>query len=345
MSFVKISDTEVIIKKGTELFHATGEKYDKRNITTGGYDNVFWTTDSSAIAQTYIPMSPSSYYLDTKTIAFPSKNPEFQKIQKMFGINYDYSKVKYVNGQISSYEPASIFKKYVDYNNKLYYKYVSYVKLSDKYKAYSEKHMYGDNIDKLSKDFFKKWNDVEENKIKYGKEYSKGLNNELIYKYVNNKLEKMGYKPTDNSYDFNYQWELNFNNGNLENGNYRTKGRLLIVKPNRDLKMYDTTNGGKREADLTDLDYHKHNWFEMAEKNGYDGIVITDFAQSNDYGNINHISYGLFENTLKNVSVTEIDAQHNDLDKHFKNNDWNSPEYRKMNKIVNEEILKLLTLI
>lgn len=37
---------------------------------------------------------------------------------------------------------------------------------------------------------------------------------------------------------------------------------------------------------------------------GYDGIVINDFAQSEEYGNVGHVSYGLFAN--KDLHIKSI---------------------------------------
>ncbi len=105
-------------------------------------------------------------------------------------------------------------------------------------------------------------------------------------------------------------------------------GRLFIVVPKRDLKIYDTTWGGTRDGDLTDVDYHKHNWFETAREKGYDGIRITDFAQSEDQGNFGHLSIGLFRNTLKDVNIEEVTASHQLIGNAYEKKDWHSPEYK-----------------
>jgi hypothetical protein len=101
------------------------------------------------------------------------------------------------------------------------------------------------------------------------------------------------------------------------------------VTPKRDLKIYDATMGGKREPDLMDVDYHRHDWFQRAMSQGYDGIRITDYAQSIDQGNFGHLSIGLFQNTLKDVDIEEIDAQHHPLEKAYQAHDYRSPEYMK----------------
>lgn len=44
------------------LFHGTGESLDGQ-LRPGGYDGVFWTAESSAVAQTYIPAAAGSTYV------------------------------------------------------------------------------------------------------------------------------------------------------------------------------------------------------------------------------------------------------------------------------------------
>jgi len=335
-----INNTEIIITKGTRLFHGTGERFDKRQLRTGGYDDIFWTTDSSAIAQTYIPTSPANLYVNTSHIAEPTTSNEIQNIQKLIGINYDTSKFKIDNNRVVSYQTPSIFKKIDDKKYKLINTLIAINKALKKYSAYADKYTYSKNK-VLNDDFFKKWGELEDTKNKIEHEYRSYLSDDLKFKYINKKLMNLGYKPeSTNSYD--YKWKLNFKDSELQPGDFKFQGRLLIVIPKRDLKIYDTTDNGRREGDLMDLDYHKHNWFDLAKKKGYDGIKINDFAQSNDYGNVSHYSYGLFENTLKDLDVKEIKGKHNDLDPHFKSGKWQSPEYEKMKDIIKEEFFKIL---
>lgn len=44
------------------------------------------------------------------------------------------------------------------------------------------------------------------------------------------------------------------------------EGRLFIITPKEDLKIYDLTMGGKSEGDLTDLEYNKLDLFRKVEK-------------------------------------------------------------------------------
>jgi hypothetical protein len=59
-----------------------------------------------------------------------------------------------------------------------------------------------------------------------------------------------------------------------------------------------------------DLHYHRHDWFEYAKNNGYDGIKICDFAQSALYGNVGHYSIGIFEHAIKDLTKIVEKAYH-----------------------------------
>jgi len=332
-----INDNEIIITQGTTLFHGTGERFDKRQTRPGGYDDIFWTTDSSAIAQTYIPRSPSTYHINTSHILEPTTNPSLINLQRKIGINYDTSTFETDGNVITSYKSPNIFKKFNDKKYKLLSKLMAIEKLLKKYAAYADKYTYRD-IDKVNKDFFKKWSKLEDLKEDILQKYRKYSSREPLFDFVNMKMKNLGYKPEEYSYTKDFNWNIPYSGDEPQSGDFVYTGRLFIVKPKRDLKLYDATNGGKREGDLMDLDYHKHEWFEMAKEKGYDGIKINDFAQSNDYGNVSHYSYGFFENTIKDLDIKEIKAKHNNLDPHFKSSNWNSPEYEKMKNIINEEI-------
>lgn len=296
-AFRNISPTELIIDKGTKLFHGTIENFDVRNIRPSGYDNVFWTVDNPAIAQTYIPKAGLTLHTSTKFIARPSKDDLTRKIQKALGIEYDYDDVKFKGNQAVSYPIPKLFQQLRKKSDEL-----------DK-KAnnlYTElriiKNKIADNkVIENEKELIQKYHTLKD---KYDKanEISKKYDSEkIINNYINEKLiNEWGYTPIGKEeYNKNYQWKLISDNNPLEKADYSAQGRLLILTPQRDLKIIDTTHGGTREGDLTDVDYHRHDWFEQAQERGYDGIKINDFAQSEDQGNFGHTSYGLFKDTLK----------------------------------------------
>ena len=331
-----ISDTNIIISTGTELYHGTIEEFDKEKAKVGGYDELFWTTTNPAIAQTYIPQS-GYLYTWSQTIAMPNEDPIDVNIQKMFGINYDYSKVKFDHHRASSYMEAPVFKQYGDqYWTLSHNAYQKYKALEDFKKMFNEKEKQNLETDQDLDEF-----EQLENEYNEAEQKLRGMNVEKFKnEYVNEKLKQMGYEPIkSDDYNKNYGWKLKVHNQQLQPADYKAEGRLFIVKPKRDLKIYDTTEGGSREADLTDLDYHKHTWFQQAKEKGYDGIKITDFAQSADQGNVEHTSIGLFQETLKDVAIDEIPAVHHELGQ-FYGTDWKTPEYKKYKGITEENITK-----
>lgn len=320
-SFIQKPPTLLIIEKGTELFHGTSVNFDKENIRGGGYDGVFWTTDTSSIAQTYISL-PSRIYPSSSSIANPSEEYLIQKLQKDFGINYDYNDVIFKDSKPYSHTQADIFKNYYD----------------GYYKSREEAYKLGQEIEKLKiekeidrEKHYNLINKIYELELKKDAKWKEVFNGDAEKRknqYVNIKLREMGYESVDRT-DYDNSWELKFNNGKIQPENYKTPGKLLIIKPKRDLKIYDATLGGTIEADLTDEDYHKIHWFREAEERGYDGIKIADHCQSVDSGNFGHNSIGLFKNTLKDLEIDEIPAVHHELEPHYRRRDWESPEYKK----------------
>ena len=315
---------DIIIKKGTELFHGTIEQFKKEKAGVGGYDNIFWTTDSPAIAQTYIPVA-SKYHIKSEHLAMPTNNKIIQDFQKSIGIDYDYTQVEFDGNRLISYKEAPIFRDYSNKVNELNYAVVrAYTKLNDMHKKFLE--MYKADQD-VPDDFLEEYKRVEDEYHRLETENKKYNLEKYKNDYVNQQLAKLGYTPINIGSNGNHSWELLYDNNKIQPANYRAKGRLLIVTPKRDLRIYDNTLGGSTEGDLTDPEYHKLDLFKIVEKQGYDGIKINDFAQSSDWGNVNHTSIGLFKKTLKDLNFEEIEAIHHDLSDVSK--DWKTPEYKK----------------
>jgi hypothetical protein len=158
-------------------------------------------------------------------------------------------------------------------------------------------------------------------------------------KYVNDTLKnKFGYEPTsthdyNNDYSWKLKWTFKDNEMVLLPANYRTKGTLYVIKPKRNLKIYNYAYG-RSEGDLTNVDYNKINIFQTVEENGYDGIQIFDFAQVESEGNFGHKSIGLFKDTIKDLDVKIIkNVEHpneEDFNEMWKNHDWRSKEYKNL---------------
>lgn len=291
----------LILPKNTLLFHGTIEEYDYKNIRPGGYDEIFWTCQQSGIAQLYIPVSGSALYTNLDALIDMRRYEDNKKILNQLGIIYtDYEK----DGNNYSYKEADIFNEYSELCEKIDAEVYELHKKLDEYKK-KERELYNNHHDVDMDEFFKQYLELEteyEEKMKYSREH-----NLSKYKkdYIKNKLAELGYDPDDRGI-----YKLKMNDGYIIPFNENTTGKLLIMHTLRDFKILDITFGETRESDLTDLDYHDIELFRYAENNGYDGIKITDFAQSETHGNVGHYSIGLFRKTLKDLDIETIDAVH-----------------------------------
>ena len=86
---------DLILSAGAKLFHGTCEDFPAEEIEGGGYDDVIWTAENSAIAQNYIPLSGGATYTNAATIMLPSKDTTIQAVQKLIGLEYDISDTKW----------------------------------------------------------------------------------------------------------------------------------------------------------------------------------------------------------------------------------------------------------
>lgn len=174
-----------------------------------------------------------------------------------------------------------------------------------------------------------------------------------LYAVVNKVLMSapFNYKPqNEDSYAGDHQWRLYYdNNQNIASADYFMKGRLFILVPKRDLKLYDMTHGGSEGADLNDRDYYKHDLFREMEAKGYDGVKINDHAQTEEFGNFGHFSYGLFQGAIKDLKKEVLkDVQHPmNLQAMYKGgrSNWHSQEYNKyrgLSEIVRQMIREAL---
>lgn len=266
-ALIQEEDLVLIVQAGTKLYHGSGEDFDPKDLGVGGYDNILWTTTNSVIARSYIPVSGMSIMLSTDHIRQPNESKDIQQLQRMLGIEYDYSKVKWEHNRAVSYYPAPLFEK-----------------MFPREEYQSEEIGYG------------------------GKPFiytDSGKRNADINEYINSRLKEMGYDPMNRaSYGNDYSWRIKVDRGKVLRGDEMSQGRLFIIQPKEDLRILDTTMGGKIEPDLSNVDYHRHDWFQQAEQEGYDGIRINDFAQVHGHGNVGHTSIGFFKETLSKLKWT-----------------------------------------
>lgn len=309
------SKAEIILKKGSVLFHGTGEAFNFNKLKVGSYDKVLWTADSPLIAQTYIPMGTSKTHVSTQELTKPSNDDIIIKLQKIAGID-DYSDVEYRYNRPTSWRYGKVKSEIIDKFDNTERKY----ELIKKEKEVEAKFRDEDN----PKEKEKLYKELTKIKKELTDLYNDNRVESEFLKHINKKLIDYGLVPIEKN-EHNYRYEIQTSFNKILKSGESHKGKLIIITLKKDFKFYDNTMGGSIGGDLTDLEYHKVGMFREVEKRGYDGIIINDFAQSEDMGNYGHKSYGIFSNSLSDVSIEYIDAQHRLISD---NPDGLTPEYK-----------------
>lgn len=86
---------------------------------------------------------------------------------------------------------------------------------------------------------------------------------------------------------------------------------LLYVTLAEGLKFKDLRRS--HEGDLMDREDHSYKQFAEADVEGRDGVLINDFAQTDRFGNIGHLSYGILPNRLAGLEWVVIPASRYEL--------------------------------
>lgn len=121
--------------------------------------------------------------------------------------------------------------------------------------------------------------------------------------FVNARLTALGYKPlAEDPATGNNRWQLRITvDQKILPADYSAEGTLFELASTRDMRMFDVTAG--QEPDLTDRQYNELDLFEWAAEQGYDGVKINDFAQSETHGNVGHVSWGFFKSAISDLKV------------------------------------------
>lgn len=115
-------------------------------------------------------------------------------------------------------------------------------------------------------------------------------------------LSKEGWHPDRGFYRFH------FSGGKLLAPGEQESGTLFIAKTRKPLRVwYRGEEGGDPDGEQQYLDI---KGMKDAEARGLDGVVINDFAQSEEHGNVPHLSVGLFAGALRKLSIKREPAQY-----------------------------------
>lgn len=144
-------------------------------------------------------------------------------------------------------------------------------------------------------------------------ERAKGWDHSPTEQEIDKLLQKAGYKKSRHG-----MYEIYTHGRKLLDPDEFVKGRLYIAKAKEPLVLWRKATG---ESDQTDLQYHDIKGFKDAKEKGLDGVLIDDFAQSKEWGNLGHASVGLFDSDK--IEVKDIPAQYREWDYDAKG----TPEY------------------
>ena len=227
------------------LFHGTDAEFTKPK--AGGYDSVFWTADSSAVAQTYIPEGGIKVHAGISK--YDSNNPVELKIGSPF---YEFAK--------RLGDTSEIIES--DYSGR-----------ATRWKPSAKKVTNGDVVEYI-KDVLG-YQASEEGRISF----------ELKSSGWDDELKSHIWMPA----------------------NWSKPGFLTLVTGHENLKMYVHSQG---EGDLGDAQYNHLSLFKSLAEKGYDGIIIDDFCQTKNWGNVEHIAYGFFPSSLDKLEIQQMPATH-----------------------------------
>lgn len=224
------------------LFHGTPKDFERPR---PGGDQVFWTADNSAVAQTYIPATGSTitasltHGLQDKL--WPQVYDAFTAVAAQMG--YEAQDVRLDDlGRIRSYRyPPQGWPTY------------------DEVCDHMEQQL----------------------------GYPRGPRGKGCYELLVNGWDAEKQQPVVMPHD------------------YRRMGHLLIIGGHEQLRLYDMSTG---ESDLMAPQHRRLGLFAKLREQGWDGVVIDDFAQCRNWGNVQHKSYGFFEEALGALQIQRIPA-------------------------------------
>lgn len=100
-------------------------------------------------------------------------------------------------------------------------------------------------------------------------------------------------------------WDAVLQLPTIVHNDYREVGQLLIIEGFEHLRLLDISTG---EGDLSNPQHSKLRLFAQARAQGYDGMVIDDFCQSENWGNVGHTAVGFFDHAIPDLTIHAIDA-------------------------------------
>lgn len=228
------------------LFHGSVKDFESPSV--GGFDRIFWTAASSAVAQTYIPSSKASM------LWLQGRQRAHERVWPMKGDPAYSVVVSHMGKEVPhiEWDGGGRARSWV---------------IPEGWPTYAEVETY--------------------------------LCDELGYQVQDGRtrLKLLRYDTVREAHVF-------------ASASYAAAGWLWIVEGAESLRIYDFVTG--REGDLNSPDYNRLNLFRRVEEEGWDGIRIHDFTQSETWGTVGHESVGIFAAALPKLRFTRTEARHFD---------------------------------
>jgi 2'-5' RNA ligase len=268
--------TEMVLPAGTALYRGVGEE--KVEPASVAADGCLWTTQSPTMARTYIPASGLTLYTSLRALVSPPDDRSGTgDVQKQLG--YEFTDVDY-KGQIRAQ--------------------------SFRYPAVRERLVSGTPVPERPADTKDK---AAMNAYYEAWDRRNAEADTKFAEWVKARLKEYGYEPEKRGGEESYKLYVTLKNGKEELlQNEYQQGTLLTFETLEPLRIFDMTEGGRREGDLMDPQYREYSKFEQLAKAGYDGVRIADFAQSEDQGNVGHDAIGLFQRALPKIREARREA-------------------------------------
>lgn len=141
--------------------------------------------------------------------------------------------------------------------------------------------------------------------------YWRWINETPTYENLVDYIEdELGYLPDSAYYELK---STRLEDGTLviHPANYKREGELYLITIPEDFKVYDMTN---IDSDIDTPQYNELAAFEVIKQKGYDAVLINDFTQSKKWGNVGHVSLGIFTDKVEHISYFSISAKNFDWD-------------------------------
>lgn len=280
----------LILPKGSYLFHGTCEPLSGR-LKPGG-DGLVWFADNPAIAQLYICQHPvTTYFTSENLLDTNDKGHHTEALRDYLGVYYDGHLWQMPDPQ--GWQPSK--------------------SLSD----------WEEHIENWKRELETIWDDLtpeEREKHQQNMRERRWRLTDMKRKDAYRKVEQL-LKQSPIEYDeYLKRWKVGFSHGEVQPE--PAVGTLVVARTKRDMTLWNKATG---EGDLLNVQYNDIRGFKDAQKAGLDGVLIDDFAQSEEWGNFGHLSVGLFKHAIPFLEIKKVTASYREWDRKKTTPEWGGP--------------------